>query len=129
MDPTIWGPKAWFFLHSVTLAYPDNPSQVEQNNIYHFFMSLKGSLPCKACKDHYANYVGDGKQLRTLQDRKDMIEWLIILHNKINALNNKKQWSVRKSWKNINQNTKLMKTCWSIFFCIKGILMYALLFS
>ena len=30
MDPLIWGPHAWFFLHSITLVYPDNPSEQEK---------------------------------------------------------------------------------------------------
>ena len=26
MEPNIWGPGAWTFLHSITFQYPENPS-------------------------------------------------------------------------------------------------------
>lgn len=117
MDPTIWGPKAWFFLHSVTLAYPENPSGDDQNNIYHFFMSLRNSLPCKACNDHYAEYIGDGQKLRAAtRVRRNMIEWLIILHNKINAINNKQQWSVKEVMEKYKSEYKIgANNCWSFY--------------
>ena len=139
MDPTIWGPKAWFFLHSVTLAYPENPSPADQNNIYHFFMSLKNSLPCKACNDHYAAYVGNGKSLRAAtRDRKDMIKWLIMLHNKINIINNKKQWSVQEVMEKYKSEYRTeAKRCWSfsfmyenypnVFFALFLLLIFALI--
>ena len=32
MEPEIWGPHAWQFLHSITLSYPDNPTFEDKNN-------------------------------------------------------------------------------------------------
>ena len=26
MEAKIWGPHAWIFLHSITMAYPENPT-------------------------------------------------------------------------------------------------------
>ena len=40
MNPNIWGPGAWTFLHSVTLNYPDTPSQQDKNEYADFFKSL-----------------------------------------------------------------------------------------
>ena len=44
MDPKIWGPPGWFFIHSVTLVYPDNPTETEKNNFKRFFLNLGKSL-------------------------------------------------------------------------------------
>ena len=53
MDPKIWGPGAWLFLHSVTLNYPNSPTQIDKK-IYSDFFNLVGKvLPCSACKNHY----------------------------------------------------------------------------
>ena len=53
MDPEIWGPHAWQFLHSITLSYPDNPTLEDKNNHAQFFNSLKDILPCQKCQDHF----------------------------------------------------------------------------
>ena len=37
MNPKIWGPHAWIFLHSITLNYPENPTpELKKNNIKDF---------------------------------------------------------------------------------------------
>ena len=53
MEPEIWGPHAWQFLHSITLSYPDNPTIEDKNNYAQFFNSIQNILPCQNCKDHY----------------------------------------------------------------------------
>ena len=40
-EPKIWGPHAWFFLESVTMAYPTKPSFDEKKAAEQFFNSLQ----------------------------------------------------------------------------------------
>ena len=47
MDPNIWGPHAWMFLHSITLTYPEKPTNLDKTNFEMFFNSLQPVLPCK----------------------------------------------------------------------------------
>ena len=87
MDSNIWGPPAWLFLHTITLNYPDNPTLEDKDNFRIFFNSLKNVLPCDKCKDHYAqNIIETPIQL---DSKKDLVKWLIEIHNKVNELNNK----------------------------------------
>ena len=37
MDPEVWGPHGWYFLHSITLAYPDNPTDDDKTYHKNFF--------------------------------------------------------------------------------------------
>ena len=30
MDPKIWGPPGWLFLHTLTFNYPNNPTKEEK---------------------------------------------------------------------------------------------------
>ena len=55
MDPEIWGPHAWIFLHSVTLAYPENPTNIDKKNFELFFNSMQPIIPCQKCSNHYKN--------------------------------------------------------------------------
>ena len=36
MEPNIWGEKAWFFLHSITLSLPEKIPENLQKDIYIF---------------------------------------------------------------------------------------------
>ena len=28
LDPAVWGPHFWFFLHTLALTYPNHPNEV-----------------------------------------------------------------------------------------------------
>ena len=40
IDPTFWGPKAWFFIDSIVLSYPNKPKPEEQQIYRNFILSL-----------------------------------------------------------------------------------------
>ena len=56
MDPTRWGPKLWFFMHTLSFNYPDNPTQNDKLNIKNFFENLKYLIPCETCRIHYGGH-------------------------------------------------------------------------
>ena len=91
MEPNIWGPGAWTFLHSITFQYPESPSDMEKQKYYVFFNSLKNVLPCPVCRGHYETNL-ENLPIR-LDTRQELIEWLIDVHNEINIMNNKKVYS------------------------------------
>ena len=37
MDPEIWGPSTWIFLHTITLNYPNNPTIYDKQNYKNFY--------------------------------------------------------------------------------------------
>ena len=87
MEPNIWGPPAWLFLHSITFNYPKNPSENDKNNYNTYFNSLKYVIPCPICKEHNAKNLL--KLPIRLKTRDDLIRWLIDIHNSVNKSNNK----------------------------------------
>ena len=91
MEPNIWGPAGWTFLHSVTFKYPENPSDLEKQKYYNFFNSLKNVLPCPTCQEHYENNFE--KIPIRLENREELIEWLIDLHNEVNRMNGKRVYT------------------------------------
>ena len=78
MEPNIWGPSAWIFLHTVTLQYPEKPTDDDKKKYYVFFNSLKDILPCPNCKIHYSESIT--KKPIQLESRKELFEWLIDIH-------------------------------------------------
>ena len=91
MDPEIWGPNAWLFLHTITFNYPKNPTVIDRNNYYDFFNSLQNVLPCPKCQEHFK--LNLQKFPIQLQSRRHLVQWLINIHNAVNFQNGKEAWT------------------------------------
>jgi hypothetical protein len=93
MNPQIWGPPAWTFLHSITITYPHKPSVNQQKQYFEFFDNLKNVLPCEICKEHYRIHLKEYPLKEHLNTKTSLIKWLINIHNKINVQHGKREWT------------------------------------
>ena len=87
MNPKIWGPHAWIFLHSITLNDPKNPTLEQKEQYKNFFLNLQHVIPCEKCAYNYKQKLK--KNPIKLDNKKMLIEWLIEIHNDINKSHNK----------------------------------------
>lgn len=92
INPNLWGPPAWSFLLYIGLSYPQNPSEVEKQNMRNFLQSLGHILPCNKCRYNYKNhlmkYPLDDNALR---NQDSLLNWMTNNINEINMENNKPQ--------------------------------------
>lgn len=90
MDPKVWGPHGWVFLHSITLGYPTCPTDKEKESFKTFFESIQNILPCDKCRINYKNHL---KKLpltnKVLCSRKNLFRWLVDVHNSVNRMHGK----------------------------------------
>jgi hypothetical protein len=93
MDPKIWGPNFWFTLHTITFNYSVSPDEEEKERIRNFFNSLEYILPCKLCRVNYSHHIRQNPIENKLNNRKDLVFWLIDIHNMVNVQNNKPKLS------------------------------------
>lgn len=94
MKPSIWGPPTWTFLHSITLNYPDNPTSEDKIHMKNFIDSLGNVLPCLKCKYNFKLHLKDHPLTEAVLDsKKNLIMWMIDIHNSVNKLTNKKIYS------------------------------------
>ena len=93
MDPDIWGPHAWFFLHSIGMNYPENPSQEVKDKHYDFFYNLQFVIPCEICKKNYKTHFYKFPLKNNLNSREEFEKWLILIHNEVNKIHKKKQYT------------------------------------
>ena len=84
MDPRVWGSNAWIFLHSITMAYPDNPTIYDQQNYNNFFTNLADVLPCSVCVENYKIHLKLYPITNVLDSKKKLTRWLFDIHNKVN---------------------------------------------
>ena len=86
MDPKIWGPSAWKFLHCITIGYPDCPSYKDKQNIKQFFANLHTILPCDVCKLHFKNHFAKHPLTdKILCNKKELFRWLVDIRNYVNV--------------------------------------------
>lgn len=85
IDPKIWGPSSWKFMHYVTISYPENPSDEKKRSVYTFFISLKDLLPCEKCRYNFSHHFNKRPLTNEiLSSRIKLIYWLIDIHNDVN---------------------------------------------
>ena len=118
MDPNIWGPSAWTFLHTVTLNYPNNPTKTDINNYEKFFKSLQPILPCPKCSINYKKHFTKSPIRPHLKNKETLVKWLINIHNDVNKINNNKIWTydeVINKYKDLYSKNIISKRT---FYCI-----------
>lgn len=88
----VWGPPAWFFLHSMAMAYPkkintNNPEHIKiRNSMYSFLSNLGNVLPCNLCSESYNRYIKepDLEISKYLDSRAKLSYFIYLIHEKVN---------------------------------------------
>ena len=83
MNSLIWGKHAWHFLHVISFDYPDNPTQSIREKYYNFFDALSEVLPCGVCRENYRKKLQKLNLLGSLNSKKELIHFVINLHNNV----------------------------------------------
>ena len=103
MEPNIWGPGAWTFLHSITLNYPNHPT-LNQKKIYSDFFNLLGKvLPCMKCQYNYQEHLKNYPINFHLDSKEKLSRWLVKIHNMTNKETGKKEITYQQFLKEIDE--------------------------
>ena len=81
LNTSAWGPGTWLFLHSVTLSYPENPTDEDKERIKSFFLMLGNTLPCRYCRENYTRHLR--KLPIQCNSRTELVLWLIDVHSEV----------------------------------------------
>ena len=100
MDPKLWGPHAWYFLHAITFYYPTNPTEDDKEHYRTFFNHLQWVIPCHQCQNHFKhNLTVVPLTDDALSSRNSLVRWLIQFHNEVNRITNKKTQNPKEMMK------------------------------
>ena len=91
MEPQVWGKHGWFFLHSITMGYPDHPTNTDRDKYRSFFYNIGSVLPCNKCQTNYRKHMEQIPIEPALINRSKLVEWLINIHNLTNRETGKKE--------------------------------------
>lgn len=83
-DPSVWGPHYWFFLHTISHAYPLHPNQVTKRKYYDLIMNMPLFIPNHNMASYFSEILTLYPVTPYLDSRESFIRWMIFIHNKIN---------------------------------------------
>ena len=77
------------FFYIVLLYHYQKKYQKIYKKIYIYFSLLQKLLPCPSCKDNYKKHLVKYPLNNRLKTKKDVVTWLVDIHNEVNKMNNK----------------------------------------
>ena len=84
LDPKVWGPKFWFFLHTISLTYPNYPNTITKKKYYEFIQNLPLFLPIEEIATNFSKLLDQFPIQPYLDNKESFIKWVWFIHNKIN---------------------------------------------
>lgn len=94
--PSVWGPFFWHTIHIVAIGYPKNPTYIDKKCAKEFYESLAYLIPCSVCRTHYKEHITANPLTPYLDSRTDLIKWTIDIHNNVNKILGKPEWSMEE---------------------------------
>lgn len=111
IDPTIWGKSYWDVIHIITIAYPENPTEQDKEDVKKFFELLKSLLPCGNCASHYQQNLKKFPLTDDILSNKErLVKWAVDLHNEVNLETGKKVFDINKLYSNYTKKEINIKT-------------------
>lgn len=84
LDPAVWGPPFWFFLHTLAISYPSQPNAVTKKKYYELFQNLPLFIPVEEMGNSFIKLLEEYPITAYMDDRESLIKWMHFIHNKIN---------------------------------------------
>ena len=91
LDPNIWGPHYWFFLHTISMTYPNRPNSVTKKKYYELIHNMPTFIPVEKMSSDFSKLLDLYPITPYLDTRESFIRWIWFIHNKINSKLDKPQ--------------------------------------
>lgn len=107
---SLWGPLGWMTLHSVSLLYPEVPSQADKEILKRYMIVFRDSISCPSCHQHFKvifqNYTTSHPEWNS--SRFQFFLFVVRAHNTVNQrLNKPKPATIQECLNMYRQNTQI----------------------
>jgi hypothetical protein len=124
LDPKIWGPHYWFFLHTVAMTYPHHPNAVTKKKYYEFIQNLPIFIPVEAISKEFEKFIDLYPITPYLDNRDSFVRWMHFAHNKINEKLEKPQITLNEFFVQYYNEYKSQNEKLADFYKLKEKLIY-----
>ena len=97
INKEIWGKHIWYTIHFIALGFPNKASNIDKKNYKNFYMNLPNIIPCQECEKHLITNLNNYPIDNYLDTKERLFEWTVILHNQVNKILGKNEWSLDKA--------------------------------
>ena len=125
LNPNIWGPKYWFFFHTITLNYPNYPNSVTKKKYYDFVQNIPLFIPVESMAGEFSKLLDQYPVQPYLDNKESFIRWMWFIHNKINKKLEKPQISLNDFYVKYYEEYKPINEKMSEYYKIRGKLIYS----
>ena len=125
LDPKIWGPHYWFFLHTIAMSYPDPPTAVTKKKYYDFVQNIPLFIPVESMAGEFSKLLDQYPVQPYLDNKESFIRWMWFIHNKINKKLEKPQISLNDFYVKYYEEYKPINEKMSEYYKIRGKLIYS----
>ena len=80
----VWGPYYWFFLHTISLNYPNHPTENLKKKYYDLISNFYLFIPDLKIGSEFNDLITQYPVSPFLDSKKSFIHWVHSIHNKIN---------------------------------------------
>ena len=84
IDPEIWVPYYWGFLHTIAFCYPNYPTTITKKKYYEFIHNLPLFIPTDSISKHFSKLLDKYPVTPYLDNKTSFLRWTHFIHNKIN---------------------------------------------
>ena len=107
---SLWGPLGWMTLHSISMIYPEIPSQTDKQILLRYMSLFRDSITCPYCQQHFKvifqNYITRHPEWNS--SRFNLFLFIVRAHNTVNkSLNKPKPATVQECLDIYRQNTQI----------------------
>jgi hypothetical protein len=107
LNPEVWGPHYWFFLHTIALTYPSYPNAITKKKYYNFIQDLPVFIPDAKIAKEFSDLLDKYPVTPYLDSRPSFNKWMHFIHNKVNFVLNKPQVNILDATNKYKENYKL----------------------
>ncbi len=100
---TEWQPLTWHIFHTIALNY----NEEYKDKYITFFNTFKTIIPCKICREHFIKNINKPDMSMSIENNinnERFFNWTVDLHNLVNKMNHKTQWSYDYALKHYTSN-------------------------
>ena len=125
LDPKIWGPHYWFFLHTIAMSYPVHPNAVTKKKYYDFVQNIPLFIPVESMAGEFSKLLDQYPVQPYLDNKESFIRWMWFIHNKINKKLEKPEISLNDFYVKYYEEYKPINEKMSEYYKMRGKLIYS----
>jgi hypothetical protein len=127
LDPTVWGPHYWFFLHTIAISYPLHANTLIKKKYYDLIHNFVLFIPVESIATHFSKLIDEYPVTPYLDTRDSFIRWMHFIHNKINQKLEKPKITLEQFYQVYYEAYKPKDVKWREFYQLRSKIVYLVL--